>query len=219
MSSAPPLVVFCDFDGTITEKDMIISICEKFCPPVWKTIVQDILSKRKSVKDGVAEMFALIPSSKKEEILAFAQAAFRLRAGFPEFLAFCKSNGILFTVCSGGIDFFVEPLMASYKAFIHKIYSIPADFLGPMIRLRHPLACETEGTCKVKVMEQFPNTIRILIGDSITDLHGARHANVVFARNGLQDYLDEEKISYAPFETFFDITKMLSEFKGPVHAQ
>ena len=108
--------------------------------------------------------------------------------------------------------------MAPYKAFIDKIYSIPADFSTPTIILRHNYACETEGTCKVKVLDEYPGSIRILIGDSITDLHGARHANVVFARNGLQKYLDAEKIDYTPFETFHDVLKTLSQFRGPVHA-
>jgi len=66
-------------------------------------------------------------------------------------------------------------------------------------------------------MDDYPGAIRILIGDSITDLHGSRHANVVFARNGLQAYLDEEKIDYYPFETFHDVIKTLGQFRGPVH--
>jgi len=213
-----PIVIFCDFDGTITEKDMVVDICKKFCPPAWKNIVQDILDRRKPVKDGVAEMFAMIPSSKKDEIVRFAQDTMRPRAGLQEFLGFCETNGLLFTVCSGGIDFFVEPLLKPYAAWISNVFSIPADFSGPMIRLRHTMACDTEGTCKVKAMEQYPNTIRILIGDSITDLHGARHADRVFARAGLKKYLDDEKIAYEPFETFFDVIEKLKQFQGPVHA-
>lgn len=211
---AKSLSVFCDFDGTITERDMIVTICEKFCPPEWTTIAKEILAQRKSVREGVAELFHMIPSSKKQEILDFARKVMKLRAGFPEFLDFCQQNGLLFTVCSGGIDFFVEPLMAPFQRQIHKIYSIPADFSGPTIALKHPYGCETCGTCKVKVMAEYPETIKILIGDSITDLHGARHANVVFARDRLKGYLNKEKISYHPFETFFDIMTTLQKFSG-----
>src|SRR5581483_439778 len=76
---ARPLAIFCDFDGTITEKDMVVSICEAFCPPAWKDVVRDILDRRKTVKDGVAEMFAMIPSSKKAEIVEFAERTMRPR--------------------------------------------------------------------------------------------------------------------------------------------
>ena len=194
---------------------MVVTICEKFCPPGWERVKEEILSRKKTVRAGVEELFAMIPSSKKEAIVRYAQEVVRWRSGFPEFLQFCKDNGILFTVCSGGVDFFIEPLMAPYRKWIHKIYSLPSDFSGPTIRFTHPHGCETCGTCKAKIIAEYPKTISVLIGDSITDLHGAHHAKVVFARNGLQRYLDEDKISYYPFETFHDIIKTLSSFQGP----
>lgn len=214
---ARPLIVFCDFDGTITEKDMVISICEKFCPPTWRQVVEAILDRSITVKEGITKMFAMIPSSKGQDILDFAHKTMKPRAGFMEFLTFCKQNGIRFIVCSGGVEFFIRPLMEPYKEWIDKIYAIPADFSSPMIQLTPNNACETEGMCKVSVMEKYPDAISILIGDSITDLHGARKANVVFARAGLKKYLDEEKIPYYPFETFHDVLKQLSQFQGPSH--
>jgi 2-hydroxy-3-keto-5-methylthiopentenyl-1-phosphate phosphatase len=211
---AKPLAIFCDFDGTITQRDMVITLCEKFCPPGWERIKDAILSRKKTVREGVAELFALIPSSQKDALITYAREVMKLRAGFPEFLKFCKTNGLLFIVCSGGVDFFIEPLMAPYAAWIHKLYAIPSDFSGPMIQLRHTYACETCGTCKVRVMAEYPQTTKILIGDSITDLHGAHHADVVFARDGLKDYLDQDKVSYHAFETFFDVIKILESFEG-----
>ncbi len=219
MPLAKPLVVFCDFDGTITVHDMVISICKQFCPPSWREIVDDILARKKSVKDGVSEMFAMIPSNRKNDIVQFAQETMRPREGFQEFLHFCKANGLRFVVCSGGIDFFVEPLMKPYSEFVDMIYSIPSDFTGPMIALRHNRACESEGTCKVKVMEEYPGSIRILIGDSITDLHGAHSASRVFARGRLKKYLDDEHVLYQPFETFYDVQGVLEKFKGTDHEE
>src|SRR5437016_1235955 len=125
---AKPLAVFCDFDGTITERDMIVTLCEKFCPPGWERIKDDVLSRQKGVRQGVAELFAMIPSSKKADMIQFARETMRLRAGFKEFLEFCKTNGLKLIVCSGGIDFFVEPLMEPFRPWIHKLYSIPSDF-------------------------------------------------------------------------------------------
>ena len=211
---AKALAVFCDFDGTITERDMIVTLCEKFCPAGWDKIKEDILSRKTSVRQGVADLFAMIPSSKKAEMLQYARETMRLRAGFKEFLEFCKQNGLRVIVASGGIDFFVEPLMEPYKQWIHKLYSIPSDFSGPAIQLQHPYGCDTCGTCKVKIMNEYPDTIKILVGDSITDLHGAHHANIVYARNGLKDYLDQDKVAYKPFETFFDVIHSLGSFRG-----
>jgi 2-hydroxy-3-keto-5-methylthiopentenyl-1-phosphate phosphatase len=216
---AKPLVVFCDFDGTMTERDMVVTVCEKFCSPGWERIKDDILTRRIPVRQGVTELFAMIPSSQKDAIIRYAQETVRWRAGLPEFLAFCKENGILFTVCSGGIDFFLDLLLTPFRDSIAKSYSIPADFSGPTIRLRHPYGCETCGTCKVKVMDEYSNSIRILIGDGITDLHGAQHATLVYARSQLKSLLDEVGVAYTPFETFHDIIHHLQTFQGPPHAQ
>src|SRR5262249_23462276 len=107
-----------------------------------------------------------------------------------------------------------EPLMAPYQPWIDRLISIPADFSGPTIALRHPYGCETCGTCKVKVMGEYPDAMKILIGDSITDLHRAHHADRVYARDGPKDYLDQDKVSYTPFETFHDVIKNLASFQG-----
>ncbi len=46
-------VIFCDFDGTITENDNIIAIIRHFNPPGWEPIVNDIVSQRKTIRQGV----------------------------------------------------------------------------------------------------------------------------------------------------------------------
>src|SRR6185436_17277234 len=99
---AKPLVIFCDFDGTITEKDMVVTLCQKFCPNDWEPIVHAIVDKKITVKRGVIDLFSKIPSSKKSELIAYAQEIVRFRAGFKEFLEYCKANGLRFIVCSGG---------------------------------------------------------------------------------------------------------------------
>ncbi len=47
----------------------------------------------------------------------------------------------------------------------------------------------------------------VFIGDGISDLPAARHADVLFARKGLylEKYCLEKKIAFIPFETFADI--------------
>ncbi|MCK9918282.1 hypothetical protein MXD81_55085, partial [Microbacteriaceae bacterium K1510] len=65
------LVLFCDFDGTITEKDNIVAIMRKFSPPNWEEITQQILSQQISIREGVGKLFAMLPSSLRQEITDF----------------------------------------------------------------------------------------------------------------------------------------------------
>ena len=60
------LKIFCDFDGTITTTDNIISLMKKFAPPEWNSVKDSILAQEISIKQGVGELFRLLPSSLRE---------------------------------------------------------------------------------------------------------------------------------------------------------
>jgi 2-hydroxy-3-keto-5-methylthiopentenyl-1-phosphate phosphatase len=80
--------IFCDFDGTITEKDNIVNIMKEFAPPEWMTIKDAILAQKITIQDGVGKMFSLLPSSKKEDITSFVVNHAKIRAGFKNFISF-----------------------------------------------------------------------------------------------------------------------------------
>ncbi len=205
-----PAVVFCDFDGTITVEDVIVAVWKRFGRPGWRETMEAILARRLSLKEGVARVFGDIPSAERQDIIDYTKGVVRFRDGFREFLVFCKEQRIDFVVASGGIDFFVAPIMAPFAPYITRMYTIPADFSGETIRLRRPYGCETCGLCKAEVMAEFPNTYRILIGDSLTDFHGAEHADLVFARDRLKAHLEWVGRPFEPFETFFDVQRIMA---------
>jgi 2-hydroxy-3-keto-5-methylthiopentenyl-1-phosphate phosphatase len=213
-----PLQIFSDFDGTITERDVIMMIMEAFAPPGWKEITHRILEERTlSIRDGVAELFRLIPGSKKDEIIAFVKEEVRFRQGFPEFLDFCEDRKIPFQVLSGGLDFFIEPVLAPYRERL-EIFCNGSDFFPEYIAVTTPhldldcTGCGQCGCCKVKIMNEAPSeTFRVAIGDSLTDLPMARRADWTFARHQLIRYCDEEQLPYTPYETFDDIRSALTE--------
>ena len=63
-------IIFCDFDGTITDHDNIIAIMKKFAPPEWLPVKDGILAQTLSIQEGVAKMFSLLPVSAKDEIVS-----------------------------------------------------------------------------------------------------------------------------------------------------
>ena len=76
------------------------------------------------------------------------------------------------------------------------------------------MGCEICGLCKAKVIEDYPDTFRIFIGDGLTDVHGALKSDLVFARGQLAQVLEEEGREYVAYETFFDVIDGISR-----HAQ
>ena len=210
-------IIFSDFDGTITEHDVIVMIMEKFAPPEWVEIKEQILYKRTTtLKDGIEELFSLIDSNKKNEIVDFVKKEVKLREGFVDFLSFCESEKIEFNVLSGGLDFFIEPILKSYKDKL-KIFCNLGDFNSRKIKIdykylpKNCILCGDCGCCKIEIIEQYPKEkfIRVLIGDSLTDLAPSKVSDIVFARADLVKYLEQETISYTPFENFYEVKEQL----------
>jgi len=210
-------IIFCDFDGTITLSDNIVAIMRHFDPPGWSGIVDTIVGGRKSIRQGVGEMFALLPSGMKEAITNYVLETAGIRPGFAELLALCKAKGIPFYVTSGGVDFFLRPLLAPFDIDEDRIYCNSADFSGEHIEILWPHPCDDAcsndcGMCKTRVMRGFPKEeyYRMLIGDSITDFEGAKIADIVFARSHLAVRCRELGLPHYEYETFHDVIRVLN---------
>ena len=211
-------IIFCDFDGTITESDNILRILNTFAPPEAERVKDDILAQRMSIVEGVTEIFSMISSSKKADIIEFILEDAVIREGFKEFMDFVKDEQIPFYIVSGGIDFFLEPLVEPYGPY-DGIYCNTADFSGDTIQLGFPHECDAQchskgcGCCKPSVIRTLAqdHQMTIIIGDSITDLEAAKMADLVIARDFLIEKCEELGIPYEPFETFTDVKKLLKE--------
>lgn len=212
-------IIFCDFDGTVTEKDNIVAIMEEFAPDGWQQIVNDILHENISIREGVGKLFSRISSDKKEEIIEFVLTRSKIRDGFQEFIDFTKQESIPLYIVSGGIDFFVHPVLKD-KLNPEQIICNHSDFSEEQIKITWPNKCDGLcqndcGCCKPsfirKVDNQFSDYQKIVIGDSITDLQASKLADVVFARDYLIEKCEENNIRYTPFETFFDVIHALEK--------
>jgi 2-hydroxy-3-keto-5-methylthiopentenyl-1-phosphate phosphatase len=213
-------VIFSDFDGTITERDVIVMIMERFAPPVWRDIVDNILKHRTvSIRDGVAQLFDLIPSRLKPDILEFVGQNVRLRPGFDRVLNVCQRHDIPFLVVSGGLDFFIEPVLAPYRDQL-QIFCNGSDFSGERIKLTMPhldescAPCGQCACCKIAVMDRYPKDdfFRITVGDSLTDRAMSLASDWAFARHQLPAILDEAGAAYTTYDDFNDIANVLEPF-------
>ncbi|MCS7459300.1 2-hydroxy-3-keto-5-methylthiopentenyl-1-phosphate phosphatase [Paenibacillus doosanensis] len=213
-------IIFCDFDGTITVNDNIVAIMKHFQPPGWDQLVEQVLAKTISIREGVGRMFALLPTSRKQEVVDFAIGNVRIRPGFQQLLDYCRHNGIEFYVTSGGIDFFVYPVLSQFPIPKDHIYCNGSDFSDNHIRILWPHACDEHchndcGMCKTAIIRRYsPEQYdRIMIGDSVTDFEGAKLVETVFARSILVDLCKDLGLNYYAFDDFHDIVKQLEELK------
>jgi 2-hydroxy-3-keto-5-methylthiopentenyl-1-phosphate phosphatase len=220
LSSLKKMIIFCDFDGTITLNDNIISIMKYFNPPGWETIKNDILTERMSIRDGVGRMFLLLPASAREEIIHYSITHAKIRPGFRSFINYCHQNNIRLLITSGGIDFFVLPILSRYPIPKQDIYCNTSDFSGIHIQILWPFSCDPQchkdcGMCKPSILRSSSTEkdIKVVIGDSITDLAAAKLADLVIARDFLLQKCKKEDLPYKEFDSFFDVITILKQLR------
>jgi 2-hydroxy-3-keto-5-methylthiopentenyl-1-phosphate phosphatase len=212
-------VIFCDFDGTITETDNIISLMKQFAPPEWVDSKDRILAQELTIQEGVGKMFALLSSSLQHDIINYLKETAIIRDGFREFVQYTKEEKIPLYIVSGGIDFFVYPLLQGLVER-ESIYCNGSDFSSDVIEVLWPNSCDDTctngcGCCKPTIIKKLAhkgNQI-IVIGDSITDLQAAKKADTVFARDFLKTKLRELHRPFYSFETFYDVIEKLQQKK------
>lgn len=211
--------IICDFDGTITETDNIIAIMKQFAPPEWNELKEGVLSQGISIQEGVGKMFEMLPSSSKGEIVDYILNHAQIRAGFKDFVQYTQEKQIPLYIVSGGIDFFVYPLL---KGLIdeEQIYCNKADFSNEMIKIEWPHSCDEHcdnhcGCCKPSLIRQLTteDQAKIVIGDSITDLQAAKLADFVIARDLLLEKSKELDLPHKPFTTFYDVIEVLDRLE------
>jgi len=212
-------VIICDFDGTITETDNIIAIMKKFAPPEWNALKNGVLSQEITIKEGVGKMFQLLPSSSKKQIVDYILQHAEIRPGFEDFVRYTKENNIPLYIVSGGIDFFVYPLLQGLVSE-DQIYCNVANFSNEQIKIEWPNGCDEQctnecGCCKPSLIRQLTNMNqkKIVIGDSITDLQAAKLADFVIARDLLLEKCKELQLPFQSFTTFYDVMDILDHLE------
>jgi 2-hydroxy-3-keto-5-methylthiopentenyl-1-phosphate phosphatase len=213
-----PIVIFCDFDGTITINDNIIAIMKHFQPDGWKEILEQAMNQTLSIQQAIGSMFALLPSSLKDEVIRFALDNMQIRSGFNEFIHYCRDNHIQFLVTSGGIDFFVYPTLLPFGIQSEQIYCNKSDFNHEHITIEWPHPCDELcdqgcGMCKATLIRSYSadQYTRILIGDSITDFAGAKLVDIIFARSHLANECSKLQMPFYAYESFFEVIDQLAK--------
>jgi 2-hydroxy-3-keto-5-methylthiopentenyl-1-phosphate phosphatase len=212
-------IVFCDFDGTITVRETFVGMVKQFNPQIAEEIFPQIYAQKITLKDGVKQLLESIPSYLYPEILTYIDQQ-EIRPGFEELLDFLSSQSIPLVIISGGLKDMVERVLCrkgknnlSLHTKVKDIHALEIDYSGEYLQVFSPYQSDTELVAKARIMQQYFALKTIAIGDGITDQNMALHADLVFARDQLINYVQKENKSYLPWSDFFDI---LTYLKAPI---
>ena len=209
-----PLLIACDFDGTITQRDTLHVVMDAFGPRgLWESIEPRMRSGEITVEQAMQEEFGSVHAT-IDEVREVVLAAAPLRAGFPALMAWAADQGHELVIMSAGFRSLIDIVFGVATVEGLEIVSNDARFSRDGCEIIWSLPggpCERCGrSCKRHALaERRRGRPAVYIGDGISDRCPALDADIVFARDGLAEFLDEQGRTYQSFDDFFDIRRSL----------
>jgi 2-hydroxy-3-keto-5-methylthiopentenyl-1-phosphate phosphatase len=206
------MIIQCDFDGTIIRNNLSILLREKYARGDWQKIDSDYLRGHLTVEQSNKLQFALIKEP-KERLQEFVRQHIELKPGFAEFVRYCQESAMPFVIVSSGLDFYIEPVLAQIGMPDLALHCGQTSFGKNGIAVSYS---DLEGNIvnegfKYKCLTQLRKRGAdiIYIGDGLSDLEAARHADHVFATGHLLDLLNSEPVVCSEFSDFRDLLRQV----------
>ena len=204
-------MVFCDFDGTISEVEVFVALMRHFAPAAAARILPEIYAQRLTLREGLPIVLETIPSSAWPAMEDFVRGNNTLRPGFEAFLSHLQAAGVPLVVVTGGFVEMARLILGHLAAEVTAIHGLEADRSGPFLRVHSAWEDDVELVAKPLILAHYHPDEAVCIGDSITDLRMARVCPQVFARDRLAEYLQQEGRPFVPFTDFFDIDRAMGQ--------
>ncbi|MEN6466567.1 MAG: MtnX-like HAD-IB family phosphatase [Syntrophaceae bacterium] len=210
----PPLVI-CDFDGTISRRDVGHEVLKHFSGSRWVEI--DTAYRKGEM--GSMDAYTLIASFIKidpDELRSFLDSHAELDPGFKKFYEFCDAAGMDVKIVSDGLDFYIQDILSRNGLAQIDYYAnslVIGDDHSVSIGFPHSNGeCRKCGTCKSNILAALKDKYSrvIYIGDGYSDVCPAKSADLVFGKKTLYLKCREngtDCILYSAFETIHDILK------------
>lgn len=223
MTTLPPdtghraWTIFCDFDGTISDRDVTDMLLENFARPGWESLEARWLAGEIGSAACMAGQVALLDMSRHE--LEAALSAVRIDADFLRFTRLAARCGFPLHIVSDGLDYAIYWLLA--RAGIRGVPVI-ANLLEQIgerrWQLRSPWAagaCKSaSGVCKCAVMQPRTSGLSLLVGDGRSDFCLAHEVTHVFARGSLLAECRRDALPHTAVSHFGEACAALEALTG-----
>jgi len=203
--------VVLDFDGTITEIDLLDEMAQRFGDSaVYQEVEDGIHAGTITLQRCITREFEPV-TMPMDEMVAWALANVAVRPGLPELVAFARARGWAARVLSSGFEEIIEPVLRAAGVTEMEILAnrVDAQPEGWRVVWRDETVCTVCGEpCK---RGGLPDGEVVYIGDGISDRCASLASQRVFATRGLARYLADEAVPYEPFDDFHDIVRALTD--------
>jgi 2-hydroxy-3-keto-5-methylthiopentenyl-1-phosphate phosphatase len=186
-----------DWDGTVTERDTLDLVLERFGDPEIYARVESELGRTMTLNEVISEEFASV-TAPLDEVLPWLLEHTRIRPGFAELT---RAHRLL--IVSSGFHELIEPVLEReglLDAVELRANSVEPRPDGWRVRFRVGGRCEACGEpCKRR---DLPSGEVVYAGDGHSDLCASLAADRVFATGTLARWLGERGVPFRPLTDF-----------------
>ncbi|MGA2500373.1 MAG: MtnX-like HAD-IB family phosphatase [Tepidisphaeraceae bacterium] len=215
--------VFIDFDGTITQVDVIDDLIRRYAvDDSWKTVEEQWQRGEIGSRECLSREFDVIRVS-PADLSAFL-AEVPLDPGARELFSLLREHRVPVSVLSDGVDLFINHILDSAGLGSVIVRSNAIERHGDRLRLvcpHHVPSCPVGAAhckCASAQLLQEQGRRSIYIGDGRSDLCAARKAGCVFAKGALAASLKNCGTPCTSFSSLTDVRAILDNAWSGVHA-
>jgi 2,3-diketo-5-methylthio-1-phosphopentane phosphatase/HAD superfamily hydrolase (TIGR01509 family) len=206
-------LVICDFDGTVSKKDVGYNLLSHFSGGRWDEIDQDFVAGRIGSREAYQRMITRLQGI-EADYQRVARELGEMDPDFAAFVQFCQERGMAVKIASDGfglyIRLFLEELgIRGVEYFANEICFGP----GGKMTADFPFAsadCPDCGCCKQELVRGYRDRFDriVYIGDGISDRCAALEADLVFAKRSLYHHCLAQGLRAFSFRGFSDILQV-----------
>jgi 2-hydroxy-3-keto-5-methylthiopentenyl-1-phosphate phosphatase len=207
------LVIFSDFDGTISLRDVGNRLFHHFSGGKSEEVVarwrkNEIDSRQCLIGEGES-----MRDFSEAELLDFIDT-FAIDETFHDFLRFVREFNLPLYLLSDGLDLYINRILKHNGIDDIPVLANTGQFAGTGLEFSFPYFEHTCGTCAnckgyhIRRLRPAGFT-SVYIGDGKSDLCAIPEADIIFAKDYLAEYCRSKQIEFLPYDSFSAITETL----------
>jgi len=214
------MIIFCDFDGTITQRDVTDEILSELAHPSWREVEQEWVRGQIGSRECLERQMALVETT-AEQFHALLDSI-PIDPHFFSFYSFTQAHRLPFYVVSDGFDYVIRRILkrsgvnGPLRNGTH-LFSSALRLEGSRLIPSFPFSAEPCehgcGTCKAAVIRRLSSGQHpiVFIGDGLSDRFAVEVSDVVFAKSRLLTYCREGRIACQSYQTFAEVEEGLGK--------
>lgn len=206
------ILVQCDFDGTVTIEDASFIMLDAFAGGEWRKIDAEYEAGRITVGRFNSEAFSLVKAT-RQDLLKSIEGKVHIRAGFDDFAAYCRGNGLRLVIVSNGLDFYIEEILKGIGLPDLEFHASRTEFEDLSVNVTYvgPDGTELDDSFKEAYVKRFHDEgYRIVyVGNGSSDFKPARESDYIFATGTLLKACRKASLGCSPFDDFREVVREL----------